>query len=228
MNPLHEMIRRLPAGVEFLIVITWAFGLEIFTFILRLGEAAPGDERLLVNGALVSFLVLKSLQLLFISWFLRIRGWTLERFGLRISWRGTAVGVVLFGVAWLTILGAEKLAVALWPAYVQELVARAPKPDAALSMQLLYFTVTVHAIFEMLFIVGYIVAALAPVRGVWTAINVSVVVQVLYHLYAGPIGVVAQIPLGLMYAYLYARTGALWPLILAQVLVSVIGTASGL
>ena len=43
MNRLHEAIRRLPAGVEFLVVVTWAFGLPIFASIMSL--AAPNDVR---------------------------------------------------------------------------------------------------------------------------------------------------------------------------------------
>jgi uncharacterized protein len=226
-NPLHEMIRRLPVGVEFLFVITWAFGLEIFTFILALG-GAPADvaEAKLGNDQLVSFLVLKSLQFVFIAWFLRIRGWTLEKLGLQFSWRGTLVGLALCAVAYLVVIGAEKLAALAMPAHVDALMAGTPDHEPSLSMQLLYFTVTVHAIFEELFVVGYIVAALAPARGVWTAINVSTVVRVLYHLYAGPVGILVQVPLGLMFAYLYARTRALWPLIVADVLLSVIAVAA--
>ena len=41
-NPLEEAIRRLPAGVEFLVVVTWAFGLPIFASIMALGT--PGDS----------------------------------------------------------------------------------------------------------------------------------------------------------------------------------------
>ena len=36
MNPLHEHIRRLPPGVEFLIVVSWAFGMPIFSSILSI------------------------------------------------------------------------------------------------------------------------------------------------------------------------------------------------
>ena len=34
-----KMMRRLPAGVEFLIVVTWAFGLPIFSSIMSIGPA---------------------------------------------------------------------------------------------------------------------------------------------------------------------------------------------
>ncbi len=215
------MIRRLPTGVEFLFVITWAFGLEIFTAILALGGAVPeGADAQLTNDLLVSFLAMKSVQFVVIMWFLRVRGWSLEKFGLRFSWRETLAGVALFAVAYLMAAGSEKLVATFLPAQAAALIARAPQVDAGFSMQLLYVTATAQGIFEELFVVGYIVTALAPVRGLWTAINVSTVVRLLYHLYEGPLGIAVQVPLGLLFAYVYVRTRALWPLILADVLLS--------
>ena len=41
-NQLEEAIRRLPVGVEFLVVVTWAFGLPIFASIMSL--SAPGSS----------------------------------------------------------------------------------------------------------------------------------------------------------------------------------------
>ena len=96
--------------------------------------------------------------------------------------------------------------------------ARAPKADPALSMQLVFLVSVVNGIFEELFVAGYIITALAARRGLWMAINVSVVVRLLYHLYQGPIGVLTSVPMGLLYGYLYSRTRQLWPLIVAHVL----------
>ena len=56
----------------------------------------------------------------------------------------------------------------------------------------------------------------------WVAINVSVVVRLLYHLYQGPIGVLTIVPMGLLYGYLYSRTRQLWPLVVAHVLLVII------
>jgi len=64
---------------------------------------------------------------------------------------------------------------------------------------------------------------LSGVRGMWTAINVSTVVRLLYHLYQGPIGIVTIVPMGLIYGYTYARTRQLWPLIFAHVLIDIVG-----
>ena len=57
------------------------------------------------------------------------------------------------------------------------------------------------------------------------AINVSVVVRLLYHLYQGPIGILMVVPMGLLYGYVYSRTRQLWSLVVAHVLVDLIGLA---
>ena len=101
-----------------------------------------------------------------------------------------------------------------------------PTADPKVSMELVFIVSTVNGIFEELFVAGYIITALREVRGVWTAINVSTVVRLLYHLYQGPIGVITIIPMGLLYGYVYARTRLLWPLIFAHVLIDIIGLSA--
>jgi membrane protease YdiL (CAAX protease family) len=152
-----------------------------------------------------------------------VRGWTLEKVGLEITWRGTGLG-------WMLLLGTYVLAMAvLWlaqlvfPAEMQAAGQRYPAATPQLSMQLLFLTSTVNGIYEELFVAGYIITALRETRGVWAGINVSTMVRVLYHVYQGPQGIVINVPLGLTYGYVYARTRQLWPLIFAHVFVDIIG-----
>ena len=70
---------------------------------------------------------------------------------------------------------------------------------------------------------GYIITALTQTRGMWTAINVSTGMRMLYHLYQGPTGILISVPMGLLFGYAYARTRMLWPLIFAHVLIDIIG-----
>lgn len=229
MNPLHERIRRLPAGVEFLVVVSWAFGLPIFTSILSLGaggRAATGGALVFNNSALLNILVFELIQSAFLVWFLRVRGWTLEKFGLTISWRGTGMGWLLLLGTYLLVVGAQLVAQSSLPAVMQAAASSYPTADPGVSMELVFLTSTVNGIFEELFVVGYIITALSATRGVWTAINVSTVVRLLYHLYQGPIGIVTIVPMGLLYGYVYARTRQLWPLILAHVLLDIVGLSA--
>lgn len=227
MNPLHELIRRLPARVEFLIVITWAFGLPIFSSILSIGDT--GSERAdqhHSNAVLVSILMFEVVQSLFLVWFLKVRGWTLEKIGLQVSGRGTLVGMVLLGILVLNNVLVDFL-VQFLPIDMRMAILQYPTPAADLSKQLILTVSVVNGIFEEVFVVGYVVAALMPVRGPWTAINVSTGIRLLYHLYLGPVAFLLIVPMGLLFAWMFARTRALWPLIVAHILMDVVALIYG-
>ena len=225
MNPLEEAIRRLPAGVEFLVVVTWAFGLPVFASIMALGTPGDSSSAVFNNAELLATIIFEVVQLGFLTWFLRIRGWTLEKFGLSFSWRGTVAGVVLLAITYGMAVGAEYIAQIVFHYDLEAAAARAPKVDPALSMQLVFLVSVVNGIFEELFVAGYIITALVARRGMWMAINVSVVVRLLYHLYQGPIGIMTVVPMGLLYGYVYSRTRQLWPLMVAHVILDVVGLA---
>jgi membrane protease YdiL (CAAX protease family) len=221
-NRLHEAIRRLPAGVEFLVVVTWAFGLPIFASIMSLAAANDLRAQVFTNAELFGTIIFEVVLLGFLAWFLRIRGWTLEKFGLAFSWSGTAIGLGLLAVTYALVVGVQYFAQVVFHYDLQAAIARAPKFDENLSMQLLFLISVVNGIAEELFVSGYIITALQPRRGMWVAINVSVVVRLLYHLSQGPIGVLTSVPMGLLYGYLYSRTRQLWPLIVAHVLLAIV------
>lgn len=228
MSPLQDLIRRLPPGVEFLVVVSWAFGLPIFHSILSLAagsgmRTSAGTAATFNDAALTGVLVFELAQSLFLVWFLRVRGWTLEKLGLGISWRGTGWGWLLMVATYVIAMGAQVLAHWVLPGEMRAAAQAYPTADPEVSMQLVFLVSTVNGIFEEVFVAGYIITALGSVRGMWVAINVSTVVRLLYHLYQGPIGIVTIVPMGLMYGYFYARTRQLWPLILAHVLIDIIG-----
>jgi membrane protease YdiL (CAAX protease family) len=224
MNPLHEMIRRLPVGVEFLVVISWAFGLPIFGSILSIGGPDPESAKAYYNNTgLGAMLIIEVMQSLFLVWFLRIRGWTLEKLGLNVTLRGTLYGVALLVVTYGVLIGIQLLAGWLLPIDMQAAADRYPAPAANLSMSLVFMVSTVNGIFEEVFVAGYVIAALTPVRGMWTAINVSTGIRLLYHLYQGPIGILSVVPLGLIFGYAYSRTRMLWPLIFAHIVLDIVG-----
>jgi len=227
-TPLRELIRRLPPGVEFLVVVCGAFGMPIFSSILSLGAgsgAAPSGARGMVfnDAVLIGIVVFEVVQAAFLIWFLRVRGWTLEKVGLRMSWRGTGIGWLLLLGTYVVAMAAQHLASLALPAQMQAGVDRYPVSDPNVNMQLVFIASTVNGMFEEMFVAGYIITALREARGVWTAINVSTVVRLLYHLYQGPVGVVTIVPMGLLYGFVYARTRQLWPLIFAHVLIDIIG-----
>lgn len=228
MTPLQERIRRLPPRVEFLVVICGAFGMPILSSIMSLGTGgdsrpAGGGALVFDNAALIGLVTMEIVQSVFLVWFLHVRGWTLEKVGLRISWRGTGLGWLLLLTTYVVAMAAQSLGKLWLPVQTHEAMAHYPTADRNLSMQLVFVASTVNGIFEELFVAGYIITALREVRGVWTAINVSTVVRLLYHLYQGPLGIVTIVPMGLIYGYAYARTRQLWPLIFSHMLIDIIG-----
>ena len=72
-------------------------------------------------------------------------------------------------------------------------------------------------------ITGYVISALREARGVTTAINVSAAIRVFCHFYQGAAGVIAITPMALLFAYWYAHSRRLWPLIVAHAIVDLAG-----
>jgi membrane protease YdiL (CAAX protease family) len=222
MNPLHERIRRLTAGVEFLIVITWAFGLTIFTSVIAmgLGPASIAYTNQTLIGGMVQMIAIG----IVLGWFLKIRGWTLEKIGLGVTMRGTAWGLLLFALCLALLYATRFVAQYSFGLDLGESLGLFPVGDG-LNMQVVFMSSVVSATFEELFVAGYVITALSATRGPWTAVNVSTGLRVLYHLYQGPLGVLTIVPLGLLFGWLYVRTRQLWPLIVAHVLLDVAGLA---
>jgi uncharacterized protein len=224
-NGLKEVIRQLPPGVEFLVVIMWAFGLPIFTSILSIGQlqgAAVFSDAQMLGTVCFEIFVAASLV-----WFLRVREWTLEKVGLRVEGLGTLWGLALLVSCYALIFVFQRVAQAL-PVDMRVLLAQLPKSDGHLSMEIVFLLSVVNGVFEELFVAGYAITALQQVRGMWTAINVSTAIRVLYHLYQGPMAFLTIVPMGLLFGYVYARTRRLWPLIVAHVLLDIVGLLFGL
>src|SRR6185436_19951517 len=106
---------------------------------------------------------------------------------------------------------------------MKSIVAQMPRSDGRISMEIVFVVSVVNGVFEELFVAGYTITALQQARGMWTAINVSTAIRVLYHLYQGPFAFLTIAPMGLLFGYVYARTRQLWPLIVAHVLIDIIG-----
>jgi membrane protease YdiL (CAAX protease family) len=222
MERFREMIRRLPAGVEFLIVIVWAFGQSIFASILSIGAARVVAY---TNEALVSLLIVELLQFGFLVWFLKVRGWTFEKLGLKFTARGTGLGLGLAVATYALFIVVQLIANHLLPIDMHSAIAFYPRAAADLDLQLVFIISVVNGVYEESFVAGYTITALSQARGPLTAINVSTGIRLLCHLYQGPIGILAIVPMGILYGSVFVRTRQLWPLIVAHILIDVVGLA---
>jgi uncharacterized protein len=198
---LAPATRDFDAG-EFTLVIAVAFGL----FILGSLDAAVawkdqeirfGDRELL--GALGFELAIAP-----IVWYvLRARGWKWEDFALHYSAGTTLVGIGIAGFILLT-----------WCAF-EKLVGKVPAIGEA-SLLIALAVSIVNPLFEELLVLAYVVQSMRKRFGLVTAMNVSIAVRLLYHLYQGPMVVLPIAIFGVVVTVAYVRLGRLWPVVFAH------------
>jgi membrane protease YdiL (CAAX protease family) len=176
----------------------------------------------ITNAALLSSVVYELFVLGILGTFLAARGWTLPRLGLKPSWRESAAGVGLAVVYYLCFALLWILVLAVWPR-IGALGAATHLVRADLQWPTVLLLCLVNPVFEEVFLCGYVISALRESRGVTTAINVSAALRVFCHFYQGAVGVIAVVPMGLLFAYGYARNGRLWPLIVAHAILDLAG-----
>jgi uncharacterized protein len=214
---VDRYIREMSSRAELTIVVVVAFGWFMFASVVALFSSRTSQpiSEVGLRGLLVYELVL----LVFLGFFLRLRGWSFARLGLAPTLRDTAVGVVL-------AIAAEAAFYAMWYLFgwsapgAGETAQRLVAPNLTIATVL---TVSVvNALFEEMFVCGYIVTALSKTRSVLFAVNMSIAIRASYHLYQGALGVITIVPIGLLFAHWYAGTRRLWPLVVAHALIDIL------
>jgi membrane protease YdiL (CAAX protease family) len=217
-----SFLRTLSNRVEFAIVIAVAFGYFILTSIIIALHPAP--EAHISEAHLQGLIIYELPVLIALLLFLHLRGWTLARVGLRPSVEDTLVGLGLLVAAYA---GAEALWMVVQAIFPEAVRAAADvhlvAPGFALITVLL--ACALNAVFEELFVCAYVISSLKGAVSPWSAINTSVAIRLLYHLYQGSLAI-SVIAFGLVFAYWYARTGRAWPLIVAHGAADLLGLAA--
>jgi membrane protease YdiL (CAAX protease family) len=140
----------------------------------------------------------------------RIRGWSIRQLGLHVSWRLTAIGILLFPLAATILVTFTALVLSCVPSSFNN-----PSPRVVgLSLTTIFAFSIINSLFEETLVCGYIIQRLAT-KGAAVAICFSAFVRFLYHTYQGPVSLVS-LPMGLMFGYLFWRYRQLWPLIVAH------------
>lgn len=221
---LRDRIRGLSGRSEILLTLCVAFGAVIPRSLGALlnpqnlfERAAPITDRVL-SGTVAFELLLLCL----LGAFLRARGWTLARLGLKPSWRDSAIGLALAVGAYAAYAGLWVITVSLWP-NIGQIAGAIHLVNSDLTWLSVALVIVVNPVFEEVFECGYVIAALRESRGVTTAINVSAAIRVFCHFYQGVLGVLGVVPVALLFAYWFARTGRLWPLIVAHAILDLAG-----
>lgn len=202
---------------ELVVVIAIALGLLIYSSFSAL--LAPAVERSFSAANLwgMVFYELVVLALLIpVLWF---RGWTPQALGLQ--WQGRdicpAIGLLMacivacYPLRWLGAGMAEGVNPSL-----EAMVAGKLTLTAVLAISL------VNPIFEEVFVCAYVIRVLQRRHSPAFAVNVSVAIRASYHLYQGPIGAISLVIVGLILGWWFARTGRLWPTIIAHGLIDLL------
>ena len=212
---VKSLIRKLPAPVEFCVVMGIGFGLAIVAnvaVILRHVSSQPvaggTNDMGITNSGIITAVVLQLFELAIILWIGRIRGWSLESFGLRPSWRLTAAGVLLFFA-----FGLLGRALRLLAALFHGSVDFHRVPQATLPFVLLI--TAINPIFEESLECGYPFYALQS-RGMWLTVLTTAAFRGFLHSTMGLSGFVFMFAMGLLYGFVYWRWRRLWPLVVAH------------
>jgi membrane protease YdiL (CAAX protease family) len=216
---MRQYLQALPLAAEFAIVVLGAFGLFFLATLLSLlqaGGAGVSADSGQYSGEHLVFLVMYELPIgAALFWFLRIRGWSLKRLGIRITAVETLLGFPLVFFAELACYAAYWALAVAAPGFVQAVKAWEISPGG-FGLATVIVASIVNPIFEETFVSGYVISVLKERADVSTAITISTAIRLLYHLYQGPIAFAGIIPVGLVFAWWYARTGRLWPVIVAH------------
>jgi membrane protease YdiL (CAAX protease family) len=93
--------------------------------------------------------------------------------------------------------------------------------EARLSAAAVVSVAIVNGTFEEVFLLGFLVRGLRGF-GLGTALAVSVLVRVLYHLYQGPLGALSVLVFGLVLCVYFVGTDKLWPPVFAHIVADIV------
>lgn len=211
---MRAFFSKYAPGIEFVLVVGVAFGLSAYSSIHEF--IAPSHIALISNRGLWGTVILETAIMVVLLPALLLRGWRPATVGLQPDTMDTligllmAVGIYVIDIVTGSIAG---LFTDLTPMveHYQNLIG------AHLTLPAIAVLSLVNPFYEELFLSGYIITRLRRHVSLSMAINASVLVRLLCHLYQGPLGIIQIIPIGLCFAWWYGRTGRLWPVIVAHV-----------
>jgi len=217
-----RLIRALSGRAEFVIVLLVAFA----PFVLKSTVSVfdPPAAPMISNRHLISLLVYEPLVLTAIVIFIRLRSWTLGRLGLASllpldTVKGVGLLVITSAINWLVWW-------LLWNVAPDLVTAAGHRAATVIAhdfqMAIIIAASAVNGLFEELLLCGYVMSVVKSRHGEWTAINFSATLRLSYHLYQGLPGAIGIIPVGLIFGLAFARTGRLWPLVIAHALLDML------
>jgi membrane protease YdiL (CAAX protease family) len=214
MRAVGRYLRSRSDTAEFLFVfiVAWLPNVVIGVawIVLQLGQLAVTEEALFQG---LGF----ELIILAIIWpVLRLRGWTLARFGLRFRPLDFVLGLGVV-IAIFALFLAIGTAIWLLPGG-EDLLGKLVSIPPRLPVATVFIFSLLNAIFEEVLLCGYFIGREAERGREARGIALTAAIRLLCHLYEGWIGGAAIALMGLGFGWAYARTGRLWPIIIGHAL----------
>lgn len=220
---LRDSVSIWTTRTEVLIVELGAFGYALVSTASYLLGIRPGPA--ITEHHLRFLLIYEPATLVVLGAFLYLRGWTPKRVGLTPKLKDTLIGAGLAFGSYAAYVAVWILAAAanLQPAYLNG--ASSPVGGHFDLLTVIAASI-VNPLFEELFVCGYVITVARESGQLALGVNASIAIRLAYHLYQGGIGVIGIIPLGLIFGLWFARTGRLWPVVVAHGIADFAGLVS--
>lgn len=225
--------QRRTLRIEIAVVLAVTFGLSAYTALLNLIEAVLlglSGQVIALNPRRSPFdLIDLGLNL---SWVFQLLAW--GALGLYLLWRSgfgpTQIGLgriqwrpdLLGGVGLALLIGLPGLGFYLLSRVVgmNADVEPAELYDTWWRVPVLLLVSFANGWAEEVIVVGFLLTRLRQLRFTpLTAVIITSLLRGLYHLYQGFGAGIGSVAMGLVFGYVYLRTGRLWPLIVAHALI---------
>ena len=215
---MTEFIKKLPTSAEFIIVISFCFGYSILFSIIIFVNNLFGSSSYyyaFTNAQLVSTICYEILFMMLAFAFLKVRDNQIEWSSNTGLWKLIGKSIFLFLLYYITYILLIIIVNSIFPQIKSSMYPQI-NMESNLNLILVLSLSIVNPIFEEMVVVGYIIPTLIPRIGILYAINISVLIRFLYHLYQGPIAAISIIPMGIIFAILYIKWKNIWPLIIVH------------
>lgn len=159
---MKDLIRNLSWKIELAIVLTLAFGWTLPSTLRALLAPVVIDHRAappISNAGVWSVVLLELILLSLLLPFLRVRGWTLARLGIRPSLKGCLQGLGLALAAYALYFAFAELAAGAWPAVAQAL-SQTRLVGGGLSWTTISVASIVNPFYEEVFVCGYLISVI--------------------------------------------------------------------
>ena len=212
---LKDAVRIKTDPTEALGIVAICFGWPIFGSIYSIMNGFKNgtfsDGRMIATIAMELFLGAIAI------YFLYVRKYAISTLYPTPSVKGAGIGVVLY-VA--TVIAYWVFVVPLYSGQptqpIQQMVS-----SATVSLSTVVPMAIINGAYEEIFLLGFLLRGLRG-YGVSTAIGISLLVRLLYHLYQGPIGAISILALGMIFSVYYVRTERLFPVVFAHIIADII------